>query len=260
VGTISKDFYTGVTGFMEPSEVSAGCAVAREAGDRPLMVGVLVSAKTLRGKTNRWPLRYPTVDRVADLFAAGGPNALNLIHYCDSTPPSWDTIAELREIGGPCLHGFQFNRAWPERETIGKLVDGFLSRCGEYPRIVLQVRPGFSRDYTTFPLGATDVLLDGSGGRGTPLDVPWIEEASTWFRQHLPCYKVGIAGGLDADMLAFAGPQSTIATVARLIRAGASTDAEGRLRDAAEGGGCMDMAKVEAYIRTVASLATSNSP
>lgn len=256
MGAITKEPYCGVTGFMDPDEVRSACAVARETGDRPLMVGVLVSAKTLRGKTNRWPLRYPTVERIADIFPAGGSNTLNLIHYCDSTPPSWDVIAELREIGGPCLHGFQFNGAWPEHQTIGKLVDGFLSLCGEYPRIVLQVRPGFDKRYNAFPFGVSDVLLDGSGGRGTPLDVPWIDSESTWFRENLPCYKVGIAGGLDADMLAATGRDGVIG---RLIRAGASTDAEGRLRDASEGGGCMDMAKVAAYIRVVTSLATSNS-
>lgn len=251
MGIISKESYVGVTGFTTTDEVRAACSVAREVTARSLMVGVLVSAKTLRGQTNRYPLRYPTVDRIADLFAAGGPNALNLIHYCDTAPPTWDVIAELREVGGPRLHGFQFNGAWPEPETLGKLVDGFLSLCGECPRIVLQVRPGFARKYNAFPFGVTDVLLDGSGGRGTPLDVAWIEEASTWFRRYLPGYNVGIAGGLEAESLT--APALT-PTVERLIRAGASTDAEGRLRDDAPGGGRMDMAKVAAYIRAVASL------
>lgn len=251
MGIIAKHPYVGVTGFTTTDEVHTACSVASEVTARPLMVGVLVSAKTLRGQKNRYPLRYPPVESISHLFEAGGPNALNLIHYCDSAPPSWGVLADLRELGGPHLHGFQFNVAWPEHGTIGKLVDGFLSLCGEYPRIVLQVRPGFARKYNAFPFGATDVLLDGSGGRGTPMDVSWIEEASTWFREHLPCYKIGFAGGLDADALSVAGPQST---VARLIRAGASTDAEGRLRDDAPGGGRMDMAKVAAYIRAVASL------
>lgn len=251
MGIISKESYVGVTGFTTTDEVRAACSVASEVTERPLMVGVLVSAKTLRGVKNRYPLRYPPVESIADLFAAGGPNALNLIHYCDTAPPTWDVIAELREIGGPRLHGFQFNGAWPEPETLGKLVDGFLSLCGEYPRIVLQVRPGFARKYNAFPFGVTDVLLDASGGHGTPLDVFWIEEAATWFGRYLPNYKVGIAGGLDAESLT--APALT-PTVARLIRAGASTDAEGRLRDDAPGGGRMDMAKVAAYIRVVASL------
>ena len=228
----------------------AACSVAREVTARSLMVGVLVSAKTLRGQTNRYPLRYPTVDRIADLFAAGGPNALNLIHYCDTAPPTWDVIAGYARSAARAFTASSLT-ARGRAETLGKLVDGFLSLCGECPRIVLQVRPGFARKYNAFPFGVTDVLLDGSGGRGTPLDVAWIEEASTWFRRYLPGYNVGIAGGLEAESLT--APALT-PTVERLIRAGASTDAEGRLRDDAPGGGRMDMAKVAAYIRAVASL------
>ncbi|MBI2450547.1 MAG: hypothetical protein HYV47_03355 [Candidatus Nealsonbacteria bacterium] len=107
-----KKPYVGITGFMRRQEVSA---VLEQANlrVRMLMVGVLVSSKTLSGRQNKWPNRYPKIKEMADIFPED-PNALNLIHYNTDEPETLaNQLLELTDRGGHNLRGFQLNIAWP---------------------------------------------------------------------------------------------------------------------------------------------------
>lgn len=89
--------YIGITGFMSSDEVrlildtfiksrpwvrnSFGQTVFRGKNDRILMVGVLASMKTLYGKTNKWPNRYPKIEDIKNIFLCNSKHLLNLIHY-----------------------------------------------------------------------------------------------------------------------------------------------------------------------------------
>jgi hypothetical protein len=90
--------------------------------------------------------------------------------------------------------------------------------------------------------GATDVLLDASGGRGQAIDVAAAEVAVQQIRDACPGLGIGIAGGLCAEMV----PQ-----VAHLLADGVSVDAEGALRDEAEGGGDLVPEAVAEYLAAV---------
>src|SRR5437868_5866280 len=105
--------YVGVTGFMSRPEVVEALAMVPRGSVRRLMVGVLMSSKTLVGQINKWPGRYPKKDAIVDIFI-DDPRALNLIHYNTDNPEALFTqLAEITKLAGPNLDGFQLNIAWP---------------------------------------------------------------------------------------------------------------------------------------------------
>lgn len=229
--------YVGITGFVNRAEVDA-CLDALPEG-LTLMCGVLVSAKSLAGVKNKWHRRYPAPEEIAGIFSPD-PRCLNLIHYCSDTPPPWDTIRDLARLGG-C--GFQFNGAYPEPDTLLRIVDKM---------IVLQVRPGKTTPdaFRAAVSGTwnceTHALIDGSGGMGREADprtlAAWATTISGYFGSDIG---LGFAGGLDADSL----PR-----IAHEVRTwGASIDAEGRLRDGDEGG-TLNLDKARAYLRAAGEI------
>jgi hypothetical protein len=214
------------------------------------MVGVLASEKTLAGQKNRYWRRYPRVESISGLWM-DDPRCLNLVHYGADTPPDVDTLLRLFELAGPLCHGFQFNGAWPYRADLFRLHEAAAHR-GRDLRVVLQVRvPAHLGTATvTWPSRAhyaglfSDVLLDASGGEGRAFDYAyadtWVEECRSRLGDKIG---VGVAGGLCAE---------TLATVAPLLSDGISCDAEGRLRDGADGGGRLDLDRAKAYLDAAA--------
>ncbi|MDP2788760.1 MAG: hypothetical protein Q8O46_01750, partial [bacterium] len=112
--------YVGVTGFMANAEVELALRCVPSQSSRRLMIGVLMSSKTLAGQPNKWPGRYPNIEGVEDLFVED-ERVLNLIHYNTDHPETLYTqMARVTEIAGPNFDGFQLNIAWP---PISKLED-----------------------------------------------------------------------------------------------------------------------------------------
>lgn len=203
-----KPPYVGVTGFMTPQEVRAALKYALP--DRGLMVGVLASFKTLMGGTNRYPHQFPRVERITEIFQEH-PAAVNLIHYSTDVPEKLLSVQleRLRELGGPHLHGFQLNIAWPPPQEIKY----FKNMVWPDARIVLQIpRRAMEgqdvvvclRDYVDL---VDDVLIDASEGRGEPLNqertlalVRAVTHGAYPFERRCP-FNVGVAGGLGLDTL-----------------------------------------------------------
>jgi hypothetical protein len=242
--------YVGVSGVTSRAETVAACSALPKC-DRDLMVGALVSEKTLAGQQNRYFRRYPKIASIAGIFT-DDPRCLNLVHFGADAPPDATTLIRLFELAGPLCHGFQFNGTWPCRGDLFRLHEAAAHR-GRDLRVVLQCRCSGPSDlaWLTVPSVAhydgiiTDVLADASGGTGKPLERHHVDAwrknvASAWRDRPIG---IGVAGGLCAE---------TIPGVADLLRAGASCDAEGRLRDDADGGGRLDLDRVKAYIMAVA--------
>jgi len=237
--------YVGVSGFMRQDEVRGALAAFPDCG-RSLMVGVLVSAKTLGGQRNRYPNRYPLVEDIAGIFV-DDPRCLNLIHYSSDVVPDGGTLVRLLDLGGPHCHGFQFNVAWPRIWDLDRLLT-YAEKSNRHPRIVLQARYGSGHDVFFLPSEeeycdvATDILLDASGGRGLPLDVASAREGLR--EVDWDGVGFGVAGGLCAE---------TVGALAPLMAEypALSIDAEGRLRTAEDH---LDMANVRAYLRASADV------
>lgn len=219
--------YVGVTGFMSRAKVIEALAMVPQGSTRRLMVGVLMSSKTLAGQSNRWPGRYPKKETIADIFIAD-PRALNLIHYNTDHPETLLTqLMEITELAGPHLDGFQLNTAWP---PISQLEDYRKT----YPEKFLLLQVGGkamtqveSMERFTELVGAylpmiDAILIDPSGGKGEALDAVKGVEYLHAVREY-PTLGIGIAGGLGPDTLHLLDP--LVREFPKL-----SIDAEGRLR------------------------------
>lgn len=232
---MKQPLYIGVTGFMTPQEVRAGLRAFNGISGRKIMVGVLVSSKTLRGEDNKWPARYPKLDRIGEIFQRE-EKALNLVHYHTDDPRKLCMqLLYVVESAGPHLHGFQLNVAWPD---VGELEKFHLATSGKY-RLVLQVGGGAMEKVENNPskladmIGGyanlrlvDDVLIDPSGGKGQPFDS---EKARSFLREIKRRnfeVNLGVAGGLGPNSMKHIQPLLDEFPDLNI-------DAEGRLRDAA---------------------------
>lgn len=238
--------YIGITGFTSKNEATEALSAMPCSVDRYLMVGVLASSKTLRGEKNKYPNRYPAVEKITGIFP-DDPRALNLIHYSTDDPATLSKqMLELASLAGPNLHGFQLNCAWPPPSELQLF-------CNAYPetKVVLQIGErslemvgnssyGLSIKLHMEYKGLIDyVLLDSSGGRGQILEVEKMSKY-LYVLQTLPTQiGLGIAGGLSPQSLPLIEP---------FIRdfPDLSIDAEGCLRD---GSDKLDIITVKEYIR-----------
>ena len=223
--------YIGVTGFMSLWDVNE--AIKALFGDQPgqpthdLMVGVLASAKTLAGQANKWPNRYPLVGSISNLFPPDR-RTLNLIHYAtDNRDTLGEQLAQLVQLSGPWLDGFQLNVAWPDAKQL---------RGVRGKRIVLQLGKraleaegndpsNVAHRLVQYTEYITDVLIDASGGLGISIDATQALEYVRAIAKLHPDLGINVAGGLSADTLELVRP---IVTEFPWV----GIDAEGRLRTA----------------------------
>src|SRR3989338_7139469 len=219
--------YVGVTGFMSRAEVNEALSVVPQDSTHCLMVGVLMSSKTLAGQTNKWPGRYPKKEAVADIFIDDS-RALNLVHYNTDEPETLcSQLEEITAFAGPHLDGFQLNMAWPR---IAQLEDYRWANSSKF--IVLQVGSramaqvesldDFAESVGAY-LAVTDaVLIDPSGGKGEPLDAAKAAD----YLWSVVTYPIGLgaAGGLGPRTLQLIDP--LVHDFGSIL----SIDAEGQLR------------------------------
>jgi hypothetical protein len=197
--------YIGITGFVSRQEVEAMLALMPAEGRHKLMVGVLVSSKSLCGVANRWPNRYSEVEEIQSIFV-DHPCALNLIHFNfkkDLGGKLSDEMAILMNIAGPACHGFQLNIPWPSLDELRLFRN-------EYPNVVIVLQIGsraFERvrnpDVMASLINAYSrhidyVLLDPSCGFGQPLNQAQLLYYLESIYQPSLGIGYGVAGGLSA--------------------------------------------------------------
>lgn len=265
-----------------------------------IMIGALAGLKTLRGNTNKYPLRYPKREDIAACFPAcsscdgrgikvftpansaladdtriacpecsPGPRfrRVNLVHYATGGVTDPYELADDLDIamqwGGPRCDGLQVNASWPSALALGV----FRQRHPD-ARLVLQLGPGAlslmqyrpraiaERVRDDYGDVVTDVLVDVSGGRGLAVNADQREALSNLLQDLAAhgTWTIGMAGGLCAEALS---DPETMPGWRKLLLSGCSIDAEGRLRDDAEGGGNLVLDKVSAYLRAAIALCGS---
>jgi phosphoribosylanthranilate isomerase len=222
--------YIGVTGFNHRDQIASVLSALPLGADQLVMIGVLVSSKTLRGETNKYPARYPNPDQFRYIFQSHH-RALNLLHFASDEPDKLiDDMFRAQEKAGQHCHGFQINAPWPQK----RMLEGYkktaffdkktvvlqcgpraIQECGGSPEKIAQRARSYGDaiDY---------VLIDPSGGTGKGFAIPFarrcFEELSGI--EHIG---LGIAGGLSADNVDRLRPL--------MRKFGAfSVDAEGKLR------------------------------
>ncbi len=207
-----KKSYVGITGFMSLSDALHVLGAVPENANRLVMVGVLASLKTMRGIQNKWPNRYPTMDKIAGIF----PNhqqALNLIHYNTKEKDTLgDQLVAMTEFGGANMHGFQLNIAWPAIDVLGEY-----KKAHPAKRIVLQIgghaleMVNHSPERLAVKVAEYDgvaeyVLLDPSGGYGKPLDPVLACDYLLALKAQNFKMGLGVAGGLSPTTLSLVEP------------------------------------------------------
>lgn len=228
--------YVGITGFVMRDEVDRVLDVFPVSFNRKLMVGVLVSEKTLRGTPNKWQNRYPDPSNIAGIFPDHS-NVLNLVHFhARESERLFDRLLEVTELGGENFHGFQLNIKWPDIRVLENYKERYPSnviilQCGSG---ALKLADGDPRILARFVWDYVDlcdyVLIDPSGGRGEPL----VPETTLKFLDHLydvldGKMNIGVAGGLGV-------PGETRKLLQPIFEffPDTSVDAEGKLRDMPE--------------------------
>lgn len=241
--------YIGVTGYTDREQVQEVLRVFPELTGKTMgdweqlpvwhMAGVLVSSKTMRGGTNRWPGRYPNIESVPGIFPHD-ERVLGLIHF---NTDEEDVASELKylfeKLNYPLnIDGVQLNVAWPEPKMVRKFWHEYYARTEREPYVVLQIgEDAFSMiDHNPSALakwlwpyeGVIDyVLLDPSGGAGREFDpfqlLPYIKEVE----YSGTGIGVGVAGGLSDICTTHLGP-----ILEEHPRT--SIDAEGRLMNSSD--------------------------
>ena len=168
--------YIGVTGFMSRAEVDEVLKAIPAGAERLLMVGVLVSSKTMQGIPNKWPKRYPSADQIAGIF----PDhrlALNLVYFNTKDPSELlSQMLEVTKLGGENFHGFQLNIKWPNPYTLEEYKKEYpdkiiVLQCGEAALDAVSCNPTILVEVAENYIGVCDYLLvDPSGGLGKPLN------------------------------------------------------------------------------------------
>lgn len=250
VHTMTKPYpYIGVTGFMRQEEVVAAWAEASKKLHRSkhiLMIGCLVSHKTLLGQTNKWPNRYPPIEKLTGIFPPKDESTLNLVHYHTTDQSTlYNQLVKISELVGSHLDGYQLNIRWPDIEQLLRYKD-------DYPdhKIVLQCGSEAMSDVDNEPKALADaidtyeylvdyVLIDPSGGKGQAINIVFAGECLEAITKICPWVVPGIAGGL--------GP-NTISHIESLAHKypNLCIDAEGRLRDEEDN---IHLGKIRTYIK-----------
>lgn len=223
--------YIGVTGFMSRAEVDAVLTAIPAGAERLLMVGVLVSSKTMQGIPNKWPKRYPSADQIASIFP-DHPLALNLAHFnTNDSNELFDQMMAVTELGGENFHGFQLNIAWPDPYTIWRYKQKhpnkiIVIQCGQSALEIMDCDPIVVATVAdNYQDTCEYLLIDPSGGLGKPLNtlkgLDYLHELNS----RLSRMKFGIAGGLSPATL-----EDLIGPIVKKFP-NTSIDAEGRLRD-----------------------------
>jgi len=260
--------YIGVTGLTTEKEVSwlvwrlANCHRSKSDGTlkpgRCLVVGVLVSDKTMRGEENRWPNRFPSVSQIASIFKTafetaewvGGLMTICVAHYNTHDP---DTLgAQLSELHSACGRynsGVQLNVRWPQHKQLEEYRQGVPADH----RVILQLGSRAMDGLSPEQIGEkvaeygdliTDVLVDPSGGKGLPFEpLSYSPVLDAILQATSGRIGLGYAGGLSSES---AGALEALHRRYPNI----SIDAEGRLRDCNDK---LDLAKAIGYVETAIS-------
>lgn len=238
--------YIGVTGFMSGEEVgllvgklSANNLISHDKTlleNRQLMIGVLVSDKTIAGGSNRWPNRYPLIEQVPEIFKfariVSDHVIFRVVHYNTHDPNTLGTqLIELyRRCGGQVVDGVQLNVAWPYLGEIEK----YREEVPDNHKIILQIGRRAMEGLTPQKIASNVsaygpvidyILVDPSGGYGISMvDQPFFEVLDAIQEETGGAIGLGYAGGLSASagdrLLEFYCRYPDI-----------SIDAQGRLRD-----------------------------
>lgn len=220
---------------------------------RKLMVGVMMSFKTLTGQPSKRTKSWPKNEEVADIFI-NHPAVLNTLHYADYNynTSAWHLL-EAAKFGGPRLQAIQLDMIWPPGVIIKKLKKAFphlkimlqtntmaLEAVHNDPNVLI----AWLKQYGDLLDG---ILLDKSHGEGVEMNALELLPFVIAVADHLPRLQIGVAGGL--------GP-NTMDLVLPVVYEfpSVSIDAQGKLRPSGNNMDLIDWEMAHEYLREAATI------
>jgi hypothetical protein len=229
-------FYIGITDFPSGDQSLDTLRFFDSLCDTPkmahckLMVGVMMSFKTMTGKPSKWTSIWPKKEEIGKIFV-DHPRAFNALHYADYN--GYTSVAHLVEAvewGGPELHAIQLDMIWPP----DVIVKG-LKKKHPNIKIVLQINtdalevveynPDLLVEWLRRYDGVVDyALLDKSHGKGVGMEADILLPFLRVIRDRLPDIGLAAAGGLGPYTMHLVEP------LIRNIGKDISIDMQGQLR------------------------------
>lgn len=250
--------YIGITDFMSAEQSLAMLKLFSVIIDgkipHKLMIGVMMSYKTLHGLDTKWTPAFPLKERVSGVFVRH-PKAFNTLHYADYTNTDvFDSLTRAISYGGINIDAIQLDMIWPDPDEVANAVHSSRKAIS----VILQVGTNAIADAGETPQAVVDrlepydgiidgVLLDKSAGTGTAMNaetlLPFIEA----IYQQKPWLKIAVAGGLGPATMHLAEP-----IIAQYP--GMSIDAQGRLRPSGSALDPIDWSLAETYLMNAVSV------
>lgn len=221
--------------------------------NRKLMIGTMMSFKTLNGEPSKWSVAWAKNEYVAKIFI-DHPSVFNTLHYADyNCNTSTSHLIEAAEWGGPNLHALQLDMVWPPDVIIRGLKRKFPNL-----KIILQVNTNAMAQMQDSPLlvsqqlqkygeGVDYALLDKSHGRGVGMDATVLLEFVRVISDNLPNISIAVAGGLGPNTMHLAEP---------IVKEfpNVSIDAQGKLRPSGSAMDPIDWNMADKYLEHAVKL------
>ena len=257
--------YIGITDFMTRNQALEMLAfyqtLITSKIPHKLMVGVMMSYKTLHKLETKWTNAFPKSADVMRIFA-DHPLAFNTLHYADYTNTDvFNSLSQAIFYGGVNINALQLDMVWPEPADVADAVHAASGKCIS---VILQVGKNAMADANDNPREVvrkledyTDVidgvLFDKSMGQGKPMDTAVLMEYVIAVYEHLPKLRVAVAGGLGASTMEVAEP--LISHFPDI-----SIDAQGRLRPSGSALDPIDWELAKKYLEEAVKLFTKHKP
>lgn len=208
--------YIGICDFTAPEQAERLLTFLPEHFSHDLMVGVMMSRKTLYGIPSKWTNVFPKKESIAGIFVPD-MRAMNTIHYADYDIGNdrdrslAETLARVQSYGGPHLDAIQLDMIWPDSIEVRRFRDRFdipivlqvgskaMKQCGDDPIRVCQRLALYDQsiDY---------VLFDKSGGEGKGMDAALLSTYIETMHSRLPSLMPAVGGGLGPFTMHLAEP------------------------------------------------------
>lgn len=213
--------------FLDHFVASGGQAIGRR-----LMIGVMMSRKTLWGRETKWAKVFPKNDDVAGIFI-DHPLAMNTLHYVDYDDFGINDPLSFKKaitFGGLHLHAIQLDMVWPHPDSLLVL----RKATGPDIEIILQIGGTaidlmdgddglILKEFDHYVSSVDRVLFDWSMGTGKQMDGHRMATLVQRFAHCFPRTDITVAGGLGPYTLCLLDPVIKIAP-------NVSIDSQSRLR------------------------------
>lgn len=198
--------YIGICDFTAPEQAERLLSFLPPHFSHDLMVGVMMSRKTLYDIPSQWTNVFPKKESIAGIFVPD-MRAINTIHYADydigddRDRSLADTLARVQSYGGPYLDAIQLDMIWPDSVEVRRFHERFdipivlqvgskaMQQCGDDPIRVCQ-------RLALYDNSIDHVLFDKSGGEGKGMDAPLLGTYIEAMRSRLPDLMPAVGGGL----------------------------------------------------------------